>query len=360
MLKTVTYSICLAVTLSFLAFTQTGRAAVSSVASGGSNLFNYLVTLAGGAVFKDSSTDCSAPGLAVQGKTTTGLDSSAAATLSMCAGGVETLKATATAVQVLSTANFNISTDVGLARDGASLLRVSNGTTGLGILKANGTHIYSGSTRKGLMGSDAIRVTNDAPICWHADSDLNTETCDTGLSQTAAGVIGVGTGADGSVAGTITGASSLFTSTVTGHIYSMLFCGQGPNASTAVFLSPRNTGLFGDATCDAEDDTTEATADEVWAPWAMKVGSMVCGITDVANDATGVTFTLRSATADVGTNMSCVTGATDSSGFASCTDQTAVGGAYTIAAGATVAMSAVAATGNFTTGDIWCVVQYTQ
>jgi hypothetical protein len=148
-----------------------------------------------------------------------------------------------------------------------------------------------------------------------------------------------------------TGDVSVLLGTVT-HTDVITFCGQGPNGATAVYLSPRNTGLLGDATCDAEDNTTEGTADEIWAPYAFRAVSMVCGINDVAVDATGVTFSFRDDTADASSDLSCVTGATDASGFASCADMDTT--PPTVAAGSAIAMKAIAATGNFTTGDIWC------
>lgn len=139
-----------------------------------------------------------------------------------------------------------------------------------------------------------------------------------------------------------------------GHSHPIFFCGQGPNGATSVYLSPRSSGLFGDTlTCDLEDDTTEATADEVYAPYDIDIYGFTCGLTDAATDA-GVVFQLRDDAADV-TSATCTTGALDGSGFANCTYTDASPGTLsTIAAGSTMAMKVTAASGNLTTADIWC------
>lgn len=146
-----------------------------------------------------------------------------------------------------------------------------------------------------------------------------------------------------------------------GTIY---FCGLGPNGATPVFMTPNLSLLWGGASagdaiaCVTGSNATEATADKPMFPYLIRPLTMTCGLEDVATDA-GVTFTLRSATADVGTDLSCVTGALDGSGHASCSDLHGPGSAtYSIAANATIAMSAVAASGNESTSNMFCSITY--
>lgn len=131
----------------------------------------------------------------------------------------------------------------------------------------------------------------------------------------------------------------------------MTFCGQGPNATTD-YISPNRADLYTSANCQAEDSTTEATADEVVWPFDVRAMSMKCGITDVANAT--ITFALRDDTADVdGTNMACTTATGDSAGFLDCSAQDLA--PNTIAANSAVAIR-MTSTGNFSTGNAWCSV----
>lgn len=222
-------------------------------------------------------------------------------------------------------------------------------------------HIYSraSSATEGDWSGPTLLLSSDNNLQWNSATTLASGSANLTLSENSAGVLQIGT-TTANALGTAMAASAVLTSTVMEHTYHMVFCGNGPNSSTAVYLSPNRADLYGSANCSAEDSTTEATADEVWAPYQIKVGSMVCGLNDVATDAGGITFTLRANTADVGTNMSCTTTGLDGVGFNSCTDQTLVGGAYTIAAGATVDMKVVGTAGNETTANVWCDVQFTQ
>jgi len=149
-----------------------------------------------------------------------------------------------------------------------------------------------------------------------------------------------------------------------GYVTDIVFCGQLENAGTN-YLSPSfggfstakaldfgitadNWGLGGDG-CDAEDSTTEATADEiVWVDNAVKVLSFMCEVTDGTGAA--VVIDLRSAAADT-TPANQITIATG--------DQTGVSNTISttdIAAGATMAVKTVT-TSDESTRDAWCVAK---
>ena len=135
-------------------------------------------------------------------------------------------------------------------------------------------------------------------------------------------------------------------------IETVTFCGDGPNATTNYVGPNVGANLFASAGCAALDDTTEATADQVYWPYAVRAMTAHCGINDVA--AATVVFTLRSATANVDASDTCTTATGDASGYLDCYFQDL--SPSTIAAGATIAVS-VTSTGNFSTADVWCVLQ---
>lgn len=140
---------------------------------------------------------------------------------------------------------------------------------------------------------------------------------------------------------------------------SLRFCGQGPNATTAVYLSPDtfdgNGTLPGSAHCDSEDNTTEATADEVLFNYAIYVSGMRCEISTGGTDDT-VTFQLRDDTADV-SGMTCnVTVDGASAQTCQVLDSTPA----TIAAGSALAMDVVASTDDDLSAlDVLCTIYYT-
>lgn len=146
--------------------------------------------------------------------------------------------------------------------------------------------------------------------------------------------------------------------TTTAQTQEIIFCGNGPNGATSVYAAVERSGEFGDASCDANESTTESIGDHIWAPYSIKVLAMQCGITDATcgtNDT--VTFALRADAETVG-NMTCTTPALDGVGYNSCS-KTDTGGP-TIAAGAAIAMQITAIDDNLsaTTCDAWCSVLF--
>lgn len=236
-----------------------------------------------------------------------------------------------------------------LAESTAGCTTVDDGTSGPVLFLTDGTNA-SGSgllirTIGGVAGTDEGQIN-------HTGSTFEIINRDSGSLNLRAASIGMSTAVGGNTTVTLIGAIGI-SGTVQSHIGVIYFCGQGPNGATTVYLSPRSSGLYGDATCDGEDSTTETTADEVWAPYDFTVGTMECGIADVAAD-TGVTFTFRDDTAN--TTLACTSGALDGSGFAGCADRETSGSPVTVAAGSNIAMAVTAASGNLTTADIWCRV----
>ena len=134
--------------------------------------------------------------------------------------------------------------------------------------------------------------------------------------------------------------------------FDIFFCGNAPNNTTQYFGAPDATNLmgFGGTACDAEDDTTEATADDVVWSAPLKVLGMCCRISSSGSN--GVTLTLRSAAADLSPSltMTIPTGATN--GCAYPTSDTTL---PTVAAGATMAVKIVS-TENIATVDTGCIV----
>lgn len=135
-----------------------------------------------------------------------------------------------------------------------------------------------------------------------------------------------------------------------GWIETVRFCGDGPNATT-IYHSPLFAGLqFSSASC--VENGTEANADEIMWPYPVRVMTGHCGINDVANAT--ITFTMRTATGDLDASTTCTTATGDSSGYLDCYFQDL--SPTTLAAGALIDMK-LNSTGNFSTGDAWCVVQ---
>lgn len=134
--------------------------------------------------------------------------------------------------------------------------------------------------------------------------------------------------------------------------FDMFFCGNAPNNTTNYFGVPDATNIagFGGTACDAEDSTTEATADDVLWTGALKVVGMCCEISSSGSN--GVTITMRSAAADLSPSltMTIPTGATFG-----CAYPTADTTIPTVAAGATMAVKIVS-TENIATADTGCIV----
>lgn len=145
-----------------------------------------------------------------------------------------------------------------------------------------------------------------------------------------------------------------------------IFCGDLPN-NTTNYTSPINgypSGPFYDVGlvasdlgyglagtgCAAQDDTTEANADEImFTQTAMKVIGLYCRVSSSGSN--GVTLAVRSATAALTPAVTC----TIATGSTECTSYTPT--TTNIAANATVAVSAVD-TENLSAQDYWCMVQF--
>lgn len=137
------------------------------------------------------------------------------------------------------------------------------------------------------------------------------------------------------------------------------FCGNGPNATTTVYVGPvveadfGTNMTYGEAGCDAKDNTTEATADAPWHPaFAFQPVAMVC-VTGCGTDDT-MTLQLRDDTANV-TGMTCNITLTGSAAQCQVRDSTPA----TVAANSAVAISVVNDTDDDCSGagnDVECRV----
>lgn len=135
------------------------------------------------------------------------------------------------------------------------------------------------------------------------------------------------------------------------------FCGQQVVTGTVYFgpVTAFLTGdysaayVMGDAQCNALDNTTEATADAPigYANTSFKVLGMMCEASNSGSN--GVTFTMRSAAADLTPSMTC----TVATGDTSCTS--VASSTTDVAAGATVAIKVVN-TEDLSAQDGWCKV----
>lgn len=152
------------------------------------------------------------------------------------------------------------------------------------------------------------------------------------------------------------------------HLSEIHFCGNGPNGATATYISPSlpadmdTDNTFGGTACDAEDNTTEATADEVFhAAYAIDIVAMTCvgvctGAT-AANDA--VVYQLRDDTADA-TGVTCTASAFGGDATPSqC--QVTLTSPVTVAAGSAIAVEITATDDNCSDAgdDFECRVYYT-
>lgn len=269
-------------------------------------------------------------------------------TLTATTGNITTVNAT-----TVNATNVN-ATGIIKAADGTtsapSISFTSAPTVGMIVTSSSRGKITSNNTAPAYWDSDLfhVRPTNQGPDVFA----VGTNAVAYWQVDTTNGVYGVVTGS----------AQMPINATKTGTLY---FCGLGPNSTTPVYMTPTQTLAWGgasagDATaCNAGSNATEATADKPMYPFLINPVTMSCGMEDVATDAGGVTFSLRSATADVGTSMQCTTGALDGSGHVDCDDVRGAGQSkYSIAAGATIAMKAVATAGNESTSNMFCVLTY--
>lgn len=152
------------------------------------------------------------------------------------------------------------------------------------------------------------------------------------------------------------------------HLSEIHFCGNGPDGATATYISPSlpadmdTDNSFGGTACDAEDNTTESTADEVFhAGFAIDVVSMYC--TGLCSGATAaddaVVYQLRDDTADV-TGVTCTASAFGGDATPSqC--QVTLSAPVTVAAGSTIAVEITATDDdcNDAGDDFECRVFYT-
>ena len=150
-----------------------------------------------------------------------------------------------------------------------------------------------------------------------------------------------------------------------GFVQDVLFCGQLPN-NTTNYMSPvsgyAGGALYADGTvandlsyaiggtgCDAEDNATEATADEVlYANNAAKVLGMYCAVSGSGSN--GVTINLRDDTADLTPDVTVTIPTTET------TAATATSTTTDIAAGSAVAIKAVT-TEDLSAQDAWCIAR---
>ena len=234
-----------------------------------------------------------------------------------------------------------------------------------GTTTANALHVDVGTSlfdEKLTIGAaaEALTFTNSAASFLLNDNDSSA--LDIGAAG-ATSILRVGT-LDAGGAVTVSGTSgqpsfsvpvgeSSFTEGVTAPILAasldhLRFCGNGSNATTAVYMAPVLIGTayaanmeFGGAGCDGADSTTEATADAVWNSLVFKPVAMTCVVVgDAAGNNDVVTFQLRDDTADV-SGMSC-TVTMDGAVAKQCTVRDP--SPATVALGSTVAVKVVAAT----------------
>lgn len=157
--------------------------------------------------------------------------------------------------------------------------------------------------------------------------------------------------------------SSIGQDEIVGLIHTAIFCGDLGNGT--VYTSPI-TGFAGDLSltagltatdldyalagtgCDAQDNGTEATADEVmFANTASKVIGLYCAVTGSGSN--GVTLNVRSAAASLTPDVTLTIATGDTTGAA------AIATTTDIAAGATWAVRAVT-TEDLTAQAFWCQV----
>jgi hypothetical protein len=144
------------------------------------------------------------------------------------------------------------------------------------------------------------------------------------------------------------------------------FCGNGANATTAVYMPPVIPGTeaadgstyeYGEAGCDGLDNTTETSGDDYIqgnGALAISVVGMACGISAAGTDDT-YTFQLRDDAADV-TGVTC--NVTLDGSIQECT--VLLDAPVVMAAGSLAAVKNVASTDdNVSAADVECVVFYT-
>jgi len=148
-------------------------------------------------------------------------------------------------------------------------------------------------------------------------------------------------------------------------VQSAYFCGNGANATTAVYMpsvghwlaDDLTTFTYGAAGCDGLDDTTETSGDGLLqgsGALAVKVMGMACGISAAGTDDV-YTFQLRDDTADV-TGVTC--DVTLDGAIQACS--VILDAPVTLAAGSLIAVKNVAATDdNVSAADVECQVFFT-
>jgi len=150
-----------------------------------------------------------------------------------------------------------------------------------------------------------------------------------------------------------------------GFVQDVLFCGQLPN-NTTNYMSPVSgyaggalyaagtvandlSYAIGGTGCDAEDNATEATADEVlYANNAVKVLGMYCAVSGSGSN--GVTINLRDDTASLTPDVTVTIPTTET------TAATATSTTTDIAAGSAVAIRAIT-TEDLSLQDAWCIAR---
>ena len=104
-----------------------------------------------------------------------------------------------------STNNANGTADTSLSRISAGLVGVGTGAAGsvAGLLSAAGYVVSDGAARFIGANEDTVRLASNKVVGFSSSTDTSAAGSDVAFSRVSAGVIGVGTGAQGSFAGTV-------------------------------------------------------------------------------------------------------------------------------------------------------------
>ena len=145
-----------------------------------------------------------------------------------------------------------------------------------------------------------------------------------------------------------------------GPIVDVIFCGDLPNTGSN-YMSPAsgyagapvydltgNSYALAGSGCAAEDNTTEATADEImFVNNAFEILSLYCAVS--SSGSTGVTLSIRDDAAETAVSITIPTGETTGAiNTVSTTD---------IAANSTVALRATVGGANLSSEDVWCLAK---
>ncbi len=230
-----------------------------------------------------------------------------------------------------------------------------------------------------ILGGDdtlSIGITDDTVIFGRSESGTGTYTCED--DDANAECIFAGGGIGISTLGTSSNVSAQILTDGTGDAElavpensigpdevavmhdRVIFCGEADENGT-IYYGPAVTEFGGGtsaitytiaaAGCDALDNATEGTADApIMTNVAFKVTGLFCKQDGTLASGEAITFTVRSATADLTPTVTCVVG----EGETDCRSLT--GSTTDVAAGATVAVKAVQTSNNGDGDNHWCKV----